>query len=108
MGRYQSQLIRTGSLMKARASAQPRLLASANDRQPVESQSQKPLKRPARKVVFNACENCRVRKTKWYGALHILHGEPDRLHLHRSSARTDKAREYRLETRSGGSPARPS
>ena len=50
--------------MKARASAQPRLLASANDRQLVESQSQKPLKRPARKVVFNACENCRVRKTK--------------------------------------------
>merc|ERR1711939_457247 len=67
MGRYQSQLIRTGSLMKARASAQPRLLASANDRQPVESQSQKPLKRPARKVVFNACENCRVRKTKCSG-----------------------------------------
>jgi len=67
MGRYQSQLIRTGPLMKARASAQPRLLASANDRQPVESQSQKPLKRPARKVVFNACENCRVRKTKCSG-----------------------------------------
>ena len=59
--------------MKARASAQPRLLASANDRQPVESQSQKPLKRPARKVVFNACENCRVRKTKVPTETFVVH-----------------------------------